>query len=159
MLMPSVHIGRKRTLQGVRFLFVLLIYISHCTSPNITTQFDFGGELGVSFFFILSGFVLSWGYGPRISRGEFSTRQFFERRFWRIYPLHLLLYTIVLSLDWRIGHFYDWTQKNNNITIGTILDTKQSYLICNQSSFMVSVRYYFLLCNIQTFIFIYNQNI
>lgn len=61
------NIGRKRTLQGVRFLFVLLIYISHCTSPNITTQFDFGGELGVSFFFILSGFVLSWGYGPRLS--------------------------------------------------------------------------------------------
>lgn len=144
------NIGRKRTLQGVRFLFVLLIYISHCTSPNITTQFDFGGELGVSFFFILSGFVLSWGYGPRISRGEFSTRQFFERRFWRIYPLHLLLYTIVLSLDWRIGHFYDWTQK-----ITTLL-LVQSWIPSNHTLYVINPVSWFL-CDIIFFYVIFKH--
>ncbi|WP_374211133.1 acyltransferase family protein [Hoylesella buccalis] len=78
------NIGKKSTLQGARFLFVLLIFLSHCSSPYITSPFDFGGECGVSFFFILSGFVLSLGYGPRVSRGEFRTRQFFWRHFMKL---------------------------------------------------------------------------
>ena len=64
--------NRIRTLQGARFLFVAFIYLSHCVTPNVSTPFDFGGDIGVSFFFILSGFVMSWGYGPSVSRGEFS---------------------------------------------------------------------------------------
>ena len=55
--------NRIRTLQGARFLFVAFIYLSHCVTPNVSTPFDFGGDIGVSFFFILSGFVMSWGYG------------------------------------------------------------------------------------------------
>lgn len=27
------NIGKKSTLQGARFLFVLLIFLSHCSSP------------------------------------------------------------------------------------------------------------------------------
>lgn len=142
------NIGRKRTLQGARFLFVFFIYISHCTSTNITTPFDFGGELGVSFFFILSGFVLSWGYGPHISRGEFKTRLFFWRHFWRIYPLHLLLYTIVLLLDWRIGHLYDWAQK-----ITTLL-LVQSWIPSNHTLYIINPVSWFL-CDIFFFYVIF----
>lgn len=67
--------NRIRSLQGARFLFVVLIYMSHCVTDNIVEPFDFGGDIGVSFFFILSGFVLSLGYGPRVSRGDFSTKK------------------------------------------------------------------------------------
>ena len=73
--------GKISVLQGARFFFALLIFFSHCPLPHTTQPFDFGGELGVSFFFILSGFVMSWGYGPRVSRGEFSVRKFFWRHF------------------------------------------------------------------------------
>lgn len=78
--------NRIRSLQGARFLFVVLIYMSHCVTDNIVEPFDFGGDIGVSFFFILSGFVLSLGYGPRVSRGDFSTKKFFWRHFWKLYP-------------------------------------------------------------------------
>lgn len=61
--------NRIRTLQGARFLFVVLIYMSHCVTENIVEPFDFGGEIGVSFFFVLSGFVLSWAM-VRESVGE-----------------------------------------------------------------------------------------
>jgi len=54
---------RLLTLNGIRIVFALLVYISHCSTPNIATPFDFGGECGVAFFFSLSGFVLSWGGG------------------------------------------------------------------------------------------------
>lgn len=109
-LLQQDNTGRIRTLQGARFLFVVLIYMSHFTTPAIAKTFDFGGDVGVSFFFCLSGFVMSWGYGPRVSRGEFCTRRFFWSHFWRLYPLHVLLFGAMLLLDWRIGHTWDVAQ-------------------------------------------------
>ena len=47
-----------KTLQSLRFFFIMLVVLSH----YIGTSFDFGGECGVSFFFVLSGFVLSLAY-------------------------------------------------------------------------------------------------
>ena len=43
------------------------------------------GWIGVSFFFILSGFVLRWTFDPKMSWGRFVSR-----RVSRIYPLHWL---------------------------------------------------------------------
>lgn len=43
-----------------------------------------GGAMGVSFFFVLSGFVLAWTY----IGGMPSLRVFYWRRFARIWPLH-----------------------------------------------------------------------
>lgn len=108
---------RIRTLQGARFLFVFMIYLSHCITPSTTTPFDFGGESGVAFFFMLSGFVLSWGYGPRVSRGEFSERKFFWRHFWRLYPLHVLMLVMFLALDWHAGIRYDALQLLSNLLV------------------------------------------
>ena len=48
--------NRIRTLQAARFLFILLIYLSHSVEPLAHSPFDFGGEGGVAFFFVLSGF-------------------------------------------------------------------------------------------------------
>lgn len=130
--------NRIRTLQGARFLFVVFIYMSHCVTANIANPFDFGGEFGVSFFFILSGFVLSWGYGPRVSSGEFSTKQFFWRHFWRLYPLHVLLYIIVLVLDWRIGYTYDWIQMLTSLML------VQSWIPWNHTLYTVNAVSWFL---------------
>lgn len=102
--------GRIRTLQASRFLFVFLIYLSHSVLPLAGSPFDFGGESGVAFFFVLSGFVLCCGYGNKVVQGEFSTSKFFWRHFWRLYPLHLLLFVATVFLDWRIGHVYDLAQ-------------------------------------------------
>ena len=58
-----------RTLQSLRFFFIMLVVLSH----YIGSSFDFGGECGVSFFFILSGFVLSLAYSGKIADGTFIT--------------------------------------------------------------------------------------
>ncbi|RAM35807.1 acyltransferase [Arthrobacter globiformis] len=43
------------------------------------------GQTGVTFFFMLSGFVLAWSMNPRTTK-----REFYWRRFARIWPLHAL---------------------------------------------------------------------
>ncbi len=73
------------TLQSLRFVFIFLVFLSH-----VPSGFDAGGVCGVSLFFVLSGFVLSEGYGERVRTGQLCWRQFFFRRWARIYPLHLL---------------------------------------------------------------------
>lgn len=130
--------NRIRSLQGARFLFVVLIYMSHCVTDNIVEPFDFGGEIGVSFFFVLSGFVLSLGYGPRVSRGDFSTKKFFWRHFWKLYPLHVLLYAVVLLLDRRIGHAYDWIQMTTSLLL------LQSWIPWNHTLYTVNAVSWFL---------------
>lgn len=140
--------GKISVLQGARFFFALLIFFSHCPLPHTTQPFDFGGELGVSFFFILSGFVMSWGYGPRVSRGEFSVRKFFWRHFWKLYPLHLLLIAIVFMLDWRIGNRYDWAQLLSTLFL------VQSWIPSNHTLYAVNGVSWFL-CDILFFYLIF----
>ncbi|WP_165372807.1 acyltransferase family protein [Pengzhenrongella frigida] len=56
------------------------------------------GYTGVSFFFVLSGFVLTWSLQPGT-----STRQFYRRRFARVYPSHLVVLVIVLAVQLAIA--------------------------------------------------------
>lgn len=142
--------NRIRTLQGARFLFVAFIYLSHCVTPNVSTPFDFGGDIGVSFFFILSGFVMSWGYGPSVSRGEFSTRSYFWHHFWRLYPLHVLLFALMLALDSRLGHKYDLVQ-----TLSTLF-LVQSWIPSNHTLYNINAVSWFL-CDTLFFYLIFKQ--
>ena len=48
------------------------------------------GYLGVSFFFVLSGFVLTAVYAPRVRREPLDRRAFYVARFARIYPVYLV---------------------------------------------------------------------
>lgn len=93
-----------KTLHALRFVFIMLIVFSHIVGES----FDFGGECGVSFFFMLSGFVLSLGYGDRVGQRQFDTRAFLMRQLLKFYPLHLLTLVAIVMLDAHLGHFLDW---------------------------------------------------
>ena len=47
-----------------------------------------GGQLGVSFFFLLSGFVMTLGYYDKIQLKDFNYRSFIVKRFCKLLPLH-----------------------------------------------------------------------
>ncbi len=83
--LPSLTAGR-----GVA---ALLVAVHHAclTWGGILTPLGNIGWLGVSYFYILSGFVLAWSWSPGRSTGEF-----YVHRIARIYPLHIL--TLALSL-------------------------------------------------------------
>ncbi len=105
------------TLQGARFPFALLVWLSHLEVPPFGARFDFGGECAVSFFFVLSGFLLSHAYGRRVTEGKFATRTFVFRHLCKLYPLHLLLFAAVLALDTVSGRGWRPAQLAANLLL------------------------------------------
>lgn len=87
------------SLQSWRFIFALMIFLHHFP-VNGKGLFEAGGSCGVSFFLILSGFVMAAGYGEKILAPSFSLGTYMKKRWARIYPLHLLclLAAILLSI-------------------------------------------------------------
>lgn len=96
----SHHIA---TLQSMRFVFCMQIFICHYFSNLGFHCFDYGGDAGVTFFFILSGFVLSMGCGASIKNGTFKYVQFLRKCLTKIYPLHLVTFTIALCMSFVAG--------------------------------------------------------
>ena len=91
--------GRLDSLTGLRYFGALAVFVTHFVGsgnsgygriPLIYPQSTFGPH-GVTFFFVLSGFVLTWMWTPGRSTGVF-----YWRRVARIMPLHIV--TTVLAL-------------------------------------------------------------
>ncbi len=89
-----------KSLQSLRYIFCLLVFLTHYSNGNIQ-PFTAGGNMGVAFFFILSGFVLSLAYGKKVDSEDFSTWKFCLRFLKKVYPLHLLctLYIILVNIE------------------------------------------------------------
>ena len=56
------------------------------------------GFVSVSFFIMLSGFVLAYNYAARARNGQLDQVRFWKARFTRLYPVYLLS----LLLSWRV---------------------------------------------------------
>lgn len=80
-----------RNIQALRGIFVFLIYLCHYRIENIPIM-PSGGDCGVAFFMMLSGFVLCAGYEQRITSGAVNYIPFLKRRICKVYPLHLLCF-------------------------------------------------------------------
>jgi peptidoglycan/LPS O-acetylase OafA/YrhL len=99
--------SRLPSLTGMRFVAAFLVFTSHCCAlgyfgPAVSAfmlRYTYGsGWAGVEFFFILSGFVLTW------SAREGDTRAgFWRRRFVKIYPNHLVTWAAALVLAFVAG--------------------------------------------------------
>ncbi|MET9293307.1 acyltransferase [Streptomyces sp. NPDC003077] len=96
----------------MRFLAALLVFLCHVSiqAPDLPygvgmldifddqrvrdvylAVFAKAGYTGVSFFFVLSGFVLTWA-----ARSSDTKGRFWRRRFFKIYPLHVVAYLLGL---------------------------------------------------------------
>lgn len=89
-----------QNLVSLRFVFIFLIYLSHVSYMGIP-PFDFGGESGVSFFFILSGFVLSLRYGESVMSGNFEHKRFVIHQLSKFYPLHIAILIVATILNYK----------------------------------------------------------
>ncbi|WP_371516739.1 acyltransferase family protein [Kitasatospora sp. NBC_01300] len=97
--MPS----RLPSLTGLRFWAALLVVLYHLSRKvgglPVLDPLAWYGRSGVTFFFVLSGFVLAWTYGGSpVPAGAFA-----RRRFARIWPLHVLSTVLSLGADAAIG--------------------------------------------------------
>ena len=55
-----------------------------------------GGYISVSFFLLLSGFILTYNYADRAQKGALTARSFWSARFSRLYPVYA--FSLLLSL-------------------------------------------------------------
>ena len=131
-----------RTLQSLRFFFIILVVLSH----YIGSSFDFGGECGVSFFFMLSGFVLSLAYSERIAKGSFSTKPFVVKQWIKIYPLHILTFIVMFALDIRLEKYCDITAVIANILLlQSWVPADSFYFVANSPSwFLCDILFFYV---------------
>lgn len=93
---PSAARPRLDSLTSLRFFAALLVVVAHVggmsASPEIRAV-THHGDVGVDFFYILSGFVLTWS-----ASADVGARRFYRRRFARVYPLHAATWLIAVLL-------------------------------------------------------------
>lgn len=108
-VLPEGGLHRLSTLPsltGLRWTAAFLVFLYHVTVVQYygghaatMVNWAFGaGNTGVSFFFVLSGFVLVWSAPPTVKAG-----QFWRRRFARIYPLHIATALLALLLAFTLA--------------------------------------------------------
>ncbi len=95
--------ARLPSLTGMRFAAALLVFLFHATYEHVFSDpgadaaffrlFSKAGWVGVSFFFVLSGFLLTWSARP-----DDTPRRFWRRRLWKIYPSHVLTFAVAAVL-------------------------------------------------------------
>ncbi|MEU5082058.1 MULTISPECIES: acyltransferase family protein [Streptomyces] len=103
---PSGTRQKLPSLTGLRFYAAALVFCFHTSLTKMVDPFadrDFAdgygllfgkaGWAGVSFFFILSGFVLAWSARPGERLGPF-----YRRRLLKIYPNHVVTWALTLLL-------------------------------------------------------------
>ena len=97
-------------LTGLRFVAAFSVLIGHGFSWILQNHETPGGVvfwvsqiagLGMTLFFVLSGFVIHYNYGNLVTKGLRGTAAFFWARFARLYPLFLLMMLVYVILSSR----------------------------------------------------------
>ena len=116
--------SRLPSLTGLRFVAALMVFSFHSilygglfssagTTHTLGTVVSGGGSTGVCFFFVLSGFVLTWS-----ARSADTVRKFYRRRLFKIFPNHLVTgVAAFLLLIWVTGAVANYTWLFNLLLI------------------------------------------
>jgi peptidoglycan/LPS O-acetylase OafA/YrhL len=96
--------SRLPSLTGLRFIAALMVFAFHAilygglfsapgTTETLGSIVSAGGWASVSFFFVLSGFVLTWSV-----RSSDTLGQFYRRRLFKVFPNHLVTAVVAFVL-------------------------------------------------------------
>lgn len=85
--------ARLDALTGLRCFAAINIVLFHFSDPvwfGFLAPIVNAGYASVSFFILLSGFVMAYNYAPRARAGQLSSTRFWIARWTRLYPIYLL---------------------------------------------------------------------
>ncbi len=141
------------SLTGFRFYAAFLVFISHgmyhfnffgIHNPALLLIVRNLGHLGVSLFYVLSGFVLFVNYPPRADR-PLALKKFYIARFSRIYPVFFLTTLLAIPLEWfSPSKTAFWLPLAQNITLTQCL-TQSSCGSFNDVGWSIGVEFFFYL--------------
>ena len=95
------------TFDALRFLAFFKVFLLH--TPIIAwpwfNTLRAGGGIGVMFFFVLSGFLITYIVGEEKHRtGTIALKKFFARRILRIWPLYYLMVLVAYTTPYLLSH-------------------------------------------------------
>lgn len=124
-------------LAAIRLIPSLVIVVSHFSFLHLTsnaaadsilfTVVNPAGCNAVSFFMILSGFILAW-ITNRPDTVDFRT--FLVKRLLRVWPVHVIASLLVLALIWKL----DWTTPLNLFLLHAWIPDSNAYYSLNAPS-------------------------
>ena len=92
-------------------------YYSICPISNVLGNICYAGRLGVEFFFMLSGFLISYNYYDNIK--QMSIVSFLKRRLSNLYPM--LLFAMLLNIILKVVDYILHIPTNDPLTLYSII--------------------------------------
>jgi exopolysaccharide production protein ExoZ len=108
---PVARAGRLKSLETLRGLAAIAVYLTHCgTNNNPVIRYVLGdnhflGSIGVDVFFIISGYVMAT-VAFQSPGGALAAARFLLHRGLRIYPAYLFVTLVFVLLNGRILHLW-----------------------------------------------------
>ena len=146
-----------KALTSLRFIAALMVMLCHLTllgrSESAALQQLYRdwlaeGYIGVTFFFVLSGFILTHAYNERIRLQRVSHARFMWHRIARLYPIHLLTFALSLPLVWAGAKALSSEQIivgliSNALLLQAYIPDNLIYFSANHPSWSLSVELFF----------------
>lgn len=101
------------SLDGWRALSILLVLLAHSAGtrgfPQILVPVAHNGPIGVRFFFVISGFLITWLLLQEYGKHEaISLKHFYLRRVLRIFPVYFIYLMVVGGLTQHSQSAWAW---------------------------------------------------
>tara|TARA_B110000977_G_scaffold47711_1_gene64844 strand:+ start:660 stop:1775 length:1116 start_codon:yes stop_codon:yes gene_type:complete len=129
------------SIDSLRFFAFLKVYFLHIPFQGSFPIFSFlksGGGIGVSFFFVLSGFLISYLLIlEKVKETQINIKKFFFRRAFRIWPLYFLMVIIVFLIP------FDFKEKIgfHMVGAGYDLDWKYSFTFLENYKMLITDKF------------------
>ncbi len=129
-------------LTALRFFAALAILIHHCNGLFWPAAALGPLDAGVSFFFVLSGFILTYVYRDA---GPISLRHFYRARIARIWPLHLCCLLLAILLLTIPEPFNPGVLAANALMLHAWIPLDRYFFSYNYASWSISTELFFYL--------------
>ena len=148
---------RLDSLTSLRAFAALGVFFSHMgfiqnsSNEYLASTFKYLnlGYSGVTFFFILSGFILTYSFSNSMKNSKVKFSDFLMHRVFRIYPVHILCLCLFITTKVYNSTEYTINQSqliNNILLLQAFSVDRSDYFSFNAVSWSISVEMFFYVC-------------